>query len=105
MFTGEKMRVFAQRFGFWLVHSSPYYTQVNGQAEATNKVLIDMIKKTIKDKPKQWHKVLFEVIWAYRNSKNNATGLAPYRLTYGQDAMLPLKSAMKSFIVGRQYKL
>ena len=26
MFTGEKMRVFAQRFGFWLVHSSPYYT-------------------------------------------------------------------------------
>ena len=58
MFTGEKMKAFTQQFGFRLVHSSPYYAQANGQVEATNKVLIDMIKKTVEDKPRRWHEVL-----------------------------------------------
>ena len=53
MFTGEKIKAFAQQFGFWLVHSSPYYAKANGQVEATNKVLIDIIKKAIEDKPRK----------------------------------------------------
>ena len=84
MFTREKMKIFAQQFGFQLLHSSPYYAQVNGQAEATNKILINMIKKTVEGKLRRWHEVLSEVLWAYRNSKSNANGLIPYRLTYGQ---------------------
>ena len=76
MFTGEK-KAFAQQFGFQLVHSSPYYAKANGQVEATNKILINMIRKIVVDKPKKWHEVLSEVLWAYRNSKNNTTGLTP----------------------------
>ena len=53
------------------------------QVEATDKTLIDMIKKTVKDKPRRWHEVLCEVLWAYRNSKSNAIGLTSYQLTYG----------------------
>ena len=53
MFIGEKMKAFAHQFGFRLVHSYPYYAQANGQAETTNKVLIDKIKKTIEDKPRR----------------------------------------------------
>ena len=34
-----------QEYGMKLIHSTPYYTQ------ATNKILIDMIKKGMEDKP------------------------------------------------------
>ena len=62
MFTREKIKAFAQQFGFWLIHSSPYYAQANGQAEATNKILIDMIKTAVEDKPRRWHEVLYEFL-------------------------------------------
>ena len=102
---GEKIKAFAQQFGFRLIHSSLYYAQANGQVEAINKVLIEMIKKVVEDKLRRWHEVLAKVIWAYKNSKNNAIGLTPYRLTYGQDAILPLELTMISLRVAKQHKL
>ena len=64
-----------------------------------------MIKKTVEDKPRKWHEILSEVLWAYRNSKSNATGLPPYRLTNEQDVMLPLELAMNLFKVAKQHEL
>ena len=69
MLIGYKVKSFAQEYGIRLIHASPYYAQVNGQAEATNKILIDMIKRTINDQPRKWHEALSEVLWAYRNLK------------------------------------
>ena len=102
MFTGNKVKAFIQDYGIRLIHSSPYYAQANGQAEATNKVLIDMIKRTVEDQPRKWHEALSTVLWAYRNTKNKATGLTPFRLTYGQDAVLPMEINVKSLRVAKQ---
>ena len=68
-FTGDKVKAFMQEYGIRLIHSSPYYAQ----AEASIKILIDMIKGTIEDQPRKWHEVLSEVLWAYRNSRNKVT--------------------------------
>jgi hypothetical protein len=43
-----------------MLNSSPYYAQVNGQAESSNKILIKLIKKKIEDNPRRWHEVLSE---------------------------------------------
>jgi hypothetical protein len=45
-----------------LKNSSPYYAQANGQAEASNKVLIIIIKKRIEDNPRRWHEKLSEAL-------------------------------------------
>ena len=79
-----------------LYHSSPYYPQANGQAEASNKIIIRIIKRMIEDKPKEWHDRLSEALWACRNARNAATGFTPYRLTYGQDAVLSCEMAIPS---------
>jgi hypothetical protein len=42
-----------------LLKSSPYYVQANGQAEASIKVLIKILKKRIKDNLRRWHEKLF----------------------------------------------
>jgi hypothetical protein len=52
--------------GIKLLNSSPYYAQGNGQAEASNKIMIQIIHKKIDQKPKRWHLVLNEALWAYR---------------------------------------
>ncbi|KAK1606116.1 hypothetical protein QYE76_029789 [Lolium multiflorum] len=61
----------------------------NGQAEASNKSLIKLIKRKIDEHPKRWHEVLSEALWAYRMSCHGAIKTTPYQLVYGQEAVLP----------------
>ena len=63
--------------------SSPYYPQGNGQAEATNKVLIKIISKTSQDYIKGWATHLPDALWAYKKSPKSAIGFSPFSLVYG----------------------
>ena len=65
MFTSEEFRDFAASMGIKLLNSSPYYAQANGQAEASNQILI---KKKIEEQPRKWYLTLNEALWAYRMS-------------------------------------
>ena len=55
IFVSDEFVQFAESMGIKLLNSSPYYAQANGQAEASNKSLIKLIKRKIVDFPKQWH--------------------------------------------------
>jgi hypothetical protein len=59
--------------GIKLFNSSPYYAQANGQAEASNKIMIKLVQKKIDQKPRRWHSVLSEALWAYRMAPHGAT--------------------------------
>ena len=60
-----------------------------------------MIKRTIEDQPRKWYEPLSTILWSNRNAKNKATGLTPFRLTYGQDAILPMEINIKSLRVAK----
>jgi transposase InsO family protein len=51
-FTSSEFRDFGQSMGIKLLNSSPYYDQANGQAEASNKIMIKITQKKIDQKPK-----------------------------------------------------
>jgi transposase InsO family protein len=51
-FTSSEFRDFAESMGIKLLNSSPYYAPANGQAEASNKIMIKIIQKKIDQKPK-----------------------------------------------------
>jgi transposase InsO family protein len=88
-FVSSEFREFAESMGIKLFNSSPYYAQANGQAEAYNKIMIKLIQKKIDQKPKRWHSVLNEALWAYRMAPHGATKTSPYELVYGHHAVLP----------------
>jgi transposase InsO family protein len=44
-FTSSEFGDFAESMGIKLLNSSPYYAQANGQAEASNKIMINTIQK------------------------------------------------------------
>jgi hypothetical protein len=75
--------------GIKLLNSSLYYAQANGQAEASNKIMLKIIQKKIHQKPKRWHSILNEALWAYRMAPHGATQISPYELVYGHHATLP----------------
>ena len=53
MFTSDKFEEFATGMGIKLLNSSPYYAQANGQAEASNKGIIKLIKSKIDEQPRR----------------------------------------------------
>nr|BBF89286.1 reverse transcriptase (RNA-dependent DNA polymerase) domain containing protein-like [Oryza barthii] len=82
--------------GIKLLNSSPYFAQANGQAEASNKSFIKLIKRKIADFPKQWHNRLAEALWSYRMAYHASIQVPPYKLVYGHEAVLPWESAISS---------
>ncbi|KAA3452374.1 Transposon Ty3-I Gag-Pol polyprotein [Gossypium australe] len=58
-------------------------------AEASNKIMIKIIQKKIDQKPRKWHSVLNEALWAYRMAPHGSTKTSPYELVYGHHAVLP----------------
>jgi IS30 family transposase len=53
MFTSREFDEFAIGMGIKVLNSSPYYAQANGQVEASNKGIIKLIKRKIKENPKR----------------------------------------------------
>jgi hypothetical protein len=87
-----------------LLNSSPYYAQANGQAKASNKVMIKIIKKRIKDNPRWWQEKLSEAMWAHRTSRHGALKVTPFELVYGQETVLPVEVSLQNLrITGQDY--
>jgi len=105
VFTGRKMVMFAKDTGYKLLTSTPYYAQANGQVEAANKSIISIIKKKAKRKPKNWHKVLGEALWACRTSPKESTNTTPFRLSFGHDAVLSVEICLQSTRIQRQCEI
>ncbi|XP_050214260.1 uncharacterized protein LOC126665485 [Mercurialis annua] len=105
MFTGKEMQEFATDYGIKLLTSAPYYAQANGQAESSNKIIINIVQKMLEENPRDWHRILLEALWAYRTSRRIATGVSPFMLTYGHDAVLPMEVVVKTLRVAKQNHL
>jgi hypothetical protein len=76
--------------------STPYYPQGNGQAEATNRMLLRILSKMVFDYGNDWKAHLADVLWAYRSSPKTATSFTPFSLVYGTDTISPTELVVPS---------
>ena len=67
------------------------YPQSNGQAEASNKTVLNGIKRRLECAKGKWTEELSEVLWAYRTTPRRPTGETPFALAYGLEAVIPLE--------------
>ncbi|XP_073137179.1 uncharacterized protein [Henckelia pumila] len=105
MFVGSEVKDFAADYGIKLHCFSPYYLQDNGQAEASNKVLIKILHKMMEDNPRDWPRLMSETLWAYRTSKRTANGVSPFALAYGREAVLHMEIMVPSLRIAMQNHL
>jgi hypothetical protein len=95
-FVNQNVANLLERYNIKHYRSTPYYPKGNGQAEATNKTLVNILSKTLDDHPKTWAEELPMALWAYRTSKRKPTGETPYALVYGEEAILPSEITIPS---------
>ncbi|XP_043694267.1 uncharacterized protein LOC122644976 [Telopea speciosissima] len=105
VFTANEIVAFAAKLGRTFTHSTPYYAQGNGKAEASNKILKGCLAKVVDDNPRRWADMLSEVLWAFRTSQRTSTATTPFALTYGHDAVLVVEISVKSARVAYQQGL
>jgi hypothetical protein len=64
--------------------------------ESTNKVIEPILKKTMKEKRKDWYHRLPKALWAYRTTWRNTTGFSLYELVYGKSVVFPVEFEIKT---------
>jgi transposase InsO family protein len=58
-------------------YSTPVFPKSNGQVEATNKTLMQILKKKLGKKKGAWVESLPEVLWSYRTTVRTPTVVCP----------------------------
>ena len=67
-FMSGNFKEFCSKWNIQLSPSTPRYPQGNGQAESSNKVIIDDIKKRLDLKKGHWADELDGVLWSHRTT-------------------------------------
>ncbi|XP_056854536.1 uncharacterized protein LOC130503993 [Raphanus sativus] len=88
-FMSGNFKEFCNKWNIRLSPSTPRYPQGNGQAESSNKIIIDGIKKRLDLKKGHWADELDGVLWSHRTTPRGATKSTPFSLAYGMEAMAP----------------
>jgi hypothetical protein len=93
-FKVEPLIKFCGQFWITLIHSTPYYPQGNRLAESSNKRIINIIKKLLEDNKKAWDLKLKFSLWADRVTVKISSGISPFQLVYGAEAVFPSQLAL-----------
>ncbi|XP_070006179.1 uncharacterized protein [Nicotiana sylvestris] len=90
-FIGAQITEFFQSWQIKKITSTPYHLVDNGQAESTNKVIINNLKKHLEESKGNWPEVLPGVLWAYRTTAKISTEETPFLLVYGAEALISVE--------------
>ena len=87
-FQNNKLKKLCDTYHIKLNFASVSYPQSNGQAEATNKAILNIIKKSLEQSKGKWVEELPKVLWAYRTTKRSSTGETSFAMIYGTEAVI-----------------
>jgi len=93
-FISHKTINFCAKYNIELIPSTPYNPKSNGQAESSNKIVINILKRKLMAKRGRWAEELPLVLWADRTTPKTSTGQTPYSLVYGCEAVIPTEVAV-----------
>ncbi|RDY14054.1 Tf2-9, partial [Mucuna pruriens] len=63
----------------------------NGQAEATNRVILKGLWKRLEEAKGRWAEELPHVLWSYHTTPHSTTNETPFRLTFRTEAVIPVE--------------
>ncbi|XP_074299707.1 uncharacterized protein LOC141630859 [Silene latifolia] len=88
-FIGNKTEAFCARWNISLQKSILRNPQSNGQAESSNKIIVENLKNKLEENGGKWAEELPLVLWADRTTPKVATGQTPFSLVFGAEAVIP----------------
>jgi hypothetical protein len=89
-FDSENFKEFCTSIGTKIAFASVYHPESNGPVERANIIVFSAISKTLFNPHKgKWIEELPKVMWSHNTIVSRARGFTPFRLLYGEEAMLP----------------
>ena len=89
-FNSDKFKEFYRSIGTKIAFALVYHPESNGAVERANRVIFSTILKTLFNLRKgKWVEELPKVVWSHNTTSSRATGFTPFKLVYGEEAMLP----------------
>jgi transposase InsO family protein len=102
-FDSENFKEFCKSIGIKIAFASVYHPESNRAVERANIVVFSAISKTLFNLRKgKWIEELPKVIWSHNTIVSRTTGFTPFKLLYGEEAMLPKEIKHQSLCVIRQ---
>ena len=95
-FLSHFWRTLWRKMGTKLQFSSASHPQTDGQTEAINRLLGNLLRSFVGKNLRQWDQITAQVEFAYNNSTNQATGMCPFEVVYGVRPLSPLDMAPSS---------
>ncbi|XP_074292889.1 uncharacterized protein LOC141619770 [Silene latifolia] len=77
------------RWNITLKKSAPRTLKSNGQAESSNKIIMDNLRRRLQELGGKWADELPLVLWLDRTTPKIATGQTPFTLVFGVEVVIP----------------
>ncbi|KAI7944119.1 hypothetical protein MJO28_011647 [Puccinia striiformis f. sp. tritici] len=95
---GKEVQDMLKKSGSVVKITTPYYPEANGMIERGHQPLKDALVKMLGSDRKKWRSYLPLVLFADRISTKRTTGHTPYKLMFGQPAVLPIDLEMETYL-------
>jgi hypothetical protein len=89
-FTSNLWRGFFKGFGTNLIIITTYHPQIDGKKERLNRLIEDMLRMYVMDKPSKWEDYLHLVEFAYNNGYQDSLRMSPFEALYGRKCDTPV---------------
>ena len=89
-FISDCMKEVCKLLGVSQSTTTPYHPMCNGLVEKFNGTLKKMLRRLCSEQPKQWHRYINALLFAYREVPQDSTHFAPFELMYGRTVRGPM---------------
>jgi transposase InsO family protein len=90
-FVSQCMREVTRLLSIKQLTTTPYHPMCNGLVEKFNGTLKQMLRRLCSEQPKQWHRFISALLFAYREVPQESTGFSPFELLYGRTVRGPMQ--------------
>ena len=89
-FVSDCMKEVTRLLSIKLITTTPYHPMCNGLTEKFNGTMKLMLKRLCSEQPRQWHRFINPLLFAYREVPQESTGFSPFELLYGRAVRGPM---------------
>ena len=89
-FVSECMKEVTRLLSIKQLTTTPYHPMCNSLTEKFNGTMKSMLKRLCSEQPRQWHRYINPLLFAYREVPQESTGFSPFELLYGRAVRGPM---------------